>query len=100
MPGRQEANLLHQRVNASRPGGIPPLVEFETAGGAYAENAAPDPGNCPREYRGCSAGSGFLGVRAGARNAPAKDDEGPVTPQQYPRIITGADAGERGGWPE
>ena len=23
-----------------------------------------------------------------------------IPPQEYPRIITGADAGERGGWPE
>src|SRR5579864_7766371 len=34
------------------------------AGVAYAENVAPDPGSCPREYRGSSAGSGFF-VRSG-----------------------------------
>src|SRR5580693_8801599 len=33
---------------------------FAGAGGAYAENDAPDPGSCHREYRGCSAGSGFF----------------------------------------
>jgi hypothetical protein len=27
---------------------------FAGAGGAYAENDAPDPGSYPREYRGCS----------------------------------------------
>jgi hypothetical protein len=40
--------------------------------GAYAESAAPDPGSCPREYGGSSAGSGFFCVRAGARKVPGK----------------------------
>jgi hypothetical protein len=33
---------------------------FAGPGGAYAQSAAPDPGSCPREYRGSSEASGFL----------------------------------------
>jgi len=39
VPERQKANLLHQRVNATRPGGIPPR---RSSGGALPSDRRPD----------------------------------------------------------
>jgi hypothetical protein len=50
---------------------------FGGPGEAYADNAAPDPGSCPREYRGSSAGSGFFFVRLVAERHQPKDGESP-----------------------
>src|SRR5579872_5545028 len=75
---------------------------FTGAGGAYSENVAPDPGSCPVNTAGAARDPDFFlcsGGRpqgSGKRRAKARQ----VPPQEYPRIITGADAGERGGWPE
>ena len=48
--------------------------------GAYAESAAPDPGSCPREYGGSSAGSGFSASGPVPARYQAKDDESPGRP--------------------
>jgi hypothetical protein len=47
VPERQEANLLHQRVNAIRPGGIPPR---RSSGGALPSDRRPDRPDRPEAW--------------------------------------------------
>jgi hypothetical protein len=42
----------------------------------------------------------IIGSGSGSLVVPEDGDRGPVAPIEHPRIITGADAGERGGWPD